>query len=108
MIDNIFSMYKAAWFDSIGWFDPQLRYAWGIDLETWNDQRMKSPAGLMIANARIEKKIRDGKVIVFSDAHYFPGIKSTAHRALLWAIQEFKPCMVVNNGDAFDGGSISR
>lgn len=34
MIDNIFSMYRADWFDSIGGFDPDLRYAWGIDLET--------------------------------------------------------------------------
>lgn len=34
MIDNIFSMYRADWFDKIGWFDPELRYAWGIDLET--------------------------------------------------------------------------
>jgi GT2 family glycosyltransferase len=33
-IDNICSMYRADWFDSIGWFDPELRYAWGIDLET--------------------------------------------------------------------------
>jgi hypothetical protein len=33
-VDNIFSMYRASWFDSIGWFDPELRYAWGIDLET--------------------------------------------------------------------------
>jgi hypothetical protein len=34
MIDNIFAMYRADWFDSIGWFDPDMRYAWGIDLET--------------------------------------------------------------------------
>lgn len=34
MIDNIASLYKADWFDSIGWFDPKMIYAWGIDLET--------------------------------------------------------------------------
>ncbi len=34
MIDNIASLYRADWFDSIGWFDPELIYAWGIDLET--------------------------------------------------------------------------
>ena len=34
MIDNIASLYKSDWFDSIGWFDPELIYAWGIDLET--------------------------------------------------------------------------
>lgn len=34
MIDNISTLYRADWFDSIGRFDPELIYAWGIDLET--------------------------------------------------------------------------
>lgn len=34
MIDNIASLYRADWFDDIGWFDKELIYAWGIDLET--------------------------------------------------------------------------
>lgn len=33
-IDNICSMYRADWFNSIGRFDKNLIYAWGIDLET--------------------------------------------------------------------------
>ena len=33
-IDNIFSLYKADWFNSIGRFNPKLTYAWGIDIET--------------------------------------------------------------------------
>lgn len=52
MIDNISSLYRADWFDSIGWFDRRLIYAWGIDLETcylarkqkksiWIDERVK-------------------------------------------------------------------
>lgn len=51
-IDNIASLYRADWFDEIGWFDPRLRYAWGIDLETcwlarkqnrtlWVDERVR-------------------------------------------------------------------
>lgn len=40
MIDNIASLYRADWFDSIGRFDPSLTYAWGIDLETcWKARR---------------------------------------------------------------------
>lgn len=40
MIDNIASLYRADWFDSIGRFDPALTYAWGIDLETcWKARR---------------------------------------------------------------------
>lgn len=34
MIDNICAFWRKDWFDSIGWFDPHLSYAWGIDLET--------------------------------------------------------------------------
>jgi hypothetical protein len=52
--------------------------------------------------------IEDGTVIVFSDAHFIPGQRSTAFKGLLWAIQEFKPKAVICNGDAFDGASISR
>lgn len=40
MIDNIASLYRAEWFDSIGRFDPSLTYAWGIDIETcWKARR---------------------------------------------------------------------
>lgn len=34
MIDNIASLYRADWFNSIGRFDPTMTYGWGIDLET--------------------------------------------------------------------------
>jgi hypothetical protein len=34
MIDNIASLWRADWFDENGRFDPMLKYAWGIDLET--------------------------------------------------------------------------
>lgn len=49
-----------------------------------------------------------GKVLVFSDAHFYPGDETTAFRALLKFIKEFKPEVIICNGDAFDGASISR
>jgi len=52
--------------------------------------------------------ILDGTVIVFSDAHFIPGQRTTAFKGLLWAIEQFKPKAVICNGDAFDGASISR
>lgn len=52
--------------------------------------------------------IKNGTVIVGSDAHYWPGKPSTAHRAFVKLIKELKPSAVVMNGDAFDGASISR
>lgn len=34
MIDNIFSLYRRAWWEEVGGFDPRLTYGWGVDLET--------------------------------------------------------------------------
>ena len=57
---------------------------------------------------RIDVTIENGVCIVFSDAHYWPDLVTTAHRALLAMIRQLKPVVVINNGDAFDGASISR
>ena len=57
---------------------------------------------------RVELGILDQTVIVFSDAHFWPGEYTTAYKGLLWAIKELKPHAVISNGDAFDGASISR
>lgn len=58
--------------------------------------------------ARYSLGIENGTVIVFSDAHFWPGIRTIAFKGLLWAIKELKPKAVINNGDAFDGAAISR
>jgi len=52
--------------------------------------------------------IENGTVIVFSDAHFWPGIHTTAYKGLIWAIKEFQPKAIIANGDVFDGASISR
>jgi hypothetical protein len=58
--------------------------------------------------ARHHLGIENGVVLVFSDAHFWPGIRTTAYQGLLWAIKELRPKAIINNGDAFDGASISR
>jgi hypothetical protein len=58
--------------------------------------------------ARRHVEISDGTVIVFSDAHFWPGVRTTAFRALTRLIGDLDPKVVVCNGDAFDGASISR
>lgn len=58
--------------------------------------------------ARLHLGLRDGVVLVFSDAHFWPGLRSTAFKGLLWAIKEMQPKAIICNGDAFDGASISR
>ncbi len=57
---------------------------------------------------RLTETIKDGIVLVGSDAHYWPGPATTAHRAFVKFCRELKPKLVVMNGDAFDGATISR
>lgn len=72
---------------------------------------VRSPALQMHYSAdqvRTHADIEDGAVIVSSDEHYWPGLVTTAHRALLVAIRELKPKLYVSNGDSFDGASAGR
>lgn len=58
--------------------------------------------------ARHQISIPNGIVIVASDAHYWPGEPSTAHRALVKFCKTLKPKAVVMNGDVLDFAAISR
>lgn len=59
-------------------------------------------------NVRRGIAMEKGRVIVFSDAHIIPDYNTTASRALIEMIKEFKPEVIVCNGDAFDGQRLSR
>jgi hypothetical protein len=83
-----------------------LETKYGLLLEAKNPHgRPERPQS---AYERKQLGVLNGTGIVFSDAHYWPGIVTTAHKGLLWAIKEFKPSFVICNGDALDGASISR
>jgi len=58
--------------------------------------------------AAVKLGIQDGHVLIGSDSHYWPGIVSTAHRAFLELIREFKPKTIIKNGDEADFPQISR
>jgi predicted phosphodiesterase len=84
-----------------------------IKLVTFNDQSARRAsrdfkATIKRHEGRVDLEMQDGVVIVFSDAHYYPGFVSTAHRALLMLIQQLKPKAIICNGDAFDGATISK
>lgn len=77
----------------------------GVSLETTRQgPLLKTPDN----PARKMLGIENGTVIVFSDAHFWPGIHTTAFKGLIWAIKEFQPKAIIANGDVFDGASISR
>lgn len=57
---------------------------------------------------RLHCEVPDGVILVGSDAHFWPGIRTAAFRAFLHFCKELKPKVVVMNGDMIDGASISR
>lgn len=52
--------------------------------------------------------MKNGTVLVGSDAHYWPKETSTAHWAFVALARELKPALVVMNGDVIDAATISR
>lgn len=82
----------------------------GVTLPSFNDRRLDAYKKTQetVGNTRRGLDIEKGRVIVFSDAHFWPDQTTTAFKALLECIKEYKPTAIVCNGDALDGASISR
>lgn len=57
---------------------------------------------------RISLNIKDGEVLIASDAHYWPGDPSLMHKAFVKFCKERKPKAVIMNGDVIDAATISR
>ena len=58
--------------------------------------------------ASVAVSIMAGNILVGSDSHYLPGIVTTAHRAFVEFAKEFKPKVIIKNGDELDFPGISR
>ena len=78
---------------------------YGINLMSFDS---KTSIANVIHEQKIYTELKDGIVVVFSDAHYWPGPATVAHKALLAVIQNLKPAVVIANGDVFDGARVSR
>lgn len=57
---------------------------------------------------RVEISVTNGIVLVGSDAHIWPGPKSTAMRAFIKFCKEYQPAAVILNGDVVDLPQVSR
>jgi hypothetical protein len=80
-------------------------------IEKRSGQAIKSPNvmdGTSEHPARLHLDIENGTVIVVSDEHNWPGVKTTMHRAAVKMTKEIKPRAFIANGDMFDGADISR
>ena len=83
----------------------------GVVLETvvTDPVRKASFTALVDENKRFARmEIDDGVILVGSDAHYWPGEASVAHKAFVKLAKQLKPKVIVMNGDVFDGARISR
>lgn len=48
------------------------------------------------------------KIMIGSDAHYWPGIVTTAHKGFVAECKRQKPDIIIMNGDILDAPSVSR
>lgn len=80
----------------------------GIPLYTDTPKRTEYSTGASAYKPRQLDTIKDGYLIVFSDAHYWPNKTSIAHEALVILTKQLKPQVLIANGDVFDGYNISR
>lgn len=73
-----------------------------------DDVRLKPKVLIRPHHRRVDMAVASGTMVVFSDAHYWPGEPSAAHQAMLKVIKKIRPLVVVANGDIFDGATTSR
>jgi hypothetical protein len=78
---------------------------YGIELLSFSE---KTRITNVTHEQKIYTQIKDGIIVVFSDAHYWPGPATVAHKALLAVVSNLKPAIVIANGDVFDGARVSR
>ena len=82
-------------------------------------RRIESVRGIVIQSPRdqvtvaankaiVTLDVTDGQVLIGSDAHIWPGDRSTVQRAFVAFAKKLKPKAIIANGDFFDGSMISR
>ena len=59
-------------------------------------------------NKVMNHRIENGNILIGSDAHYWPGIITEAHKAFVRMAKKLKPSAIIMNGDVFDGARVSR
>jgi hypothetical protein len=82
-----------------------------ITLPAFDDQRYDQVKKIQqtAGHARRGRELQKGHIVAFGDCHFWPDVSyTTAYKALLETIKEFKPKVIVCIGDAFDGSQASR
>ena len=76
-----------------------------IELPT-DDLRTRPSIVIPPDHKRVEATIT-GSVVIFSDAHFYPGYDGVGYQALLEIIKDIKPKLIIANGDILDAASMS-
>lgn len=80
----------------------------GITLSSANPISGRNAAVKRKNSRRLELALENGRILVGSDLHLWPGGLTTAQRAFIALAKKYKPDVIVLNGDVFDGARISR
>jgi hypothetical protein len=80
----------------------------GIVLPVLDHRQIYNTAEVSHNNAVYRLRVDDGQVLIGSDIHVWPGVRTTMQRAFIQFAAKLKPAAVIVNGDVFDGASISR
>jgi len=87
----------------------QLRLGINLDSFAAQDNQKKFYQTIIPENRRvINHGVENGMVFIASDCHYWPDEVTTAHKAFVALIKEYKPQTIILNGDVFDGAQVSR
>lgn len=91
-----------------GWSQRAIAAAVGVAQSSVSKVLSQAEAQVPSSKARIRHTLTAGVVLVGSDAHYWPGAPTTAHRGFVWACNQLQPDLVILNGDLFDGSRVSN
>jgi predicted phosphodiesterase len=82
----------------------------GVELESFAAHQKNKKIMTIIPDDRrvILHAVENGMVFIASDCHYWPDQITTAHKAFVELIKEYKPKTIILNGDVFDGAQVSR
>lgn len=107
---GLFTQFGAAYLEREHGVPQRETYKRRRNLEKKLDRPIYAPSRVPTEQHPERQKltVENGVVLIGSDAHYWPGIVSTAHRGFVRACQLMNPEAVIMNGDVFDGASISR
>lgn len=88
----------------------QIKKTTGIELPSFAASQSTVIGKTFVPDNRriIQHGIDNGVMLIGSDAHYWPGESSVAHKAFVKLAKEIKPDSIVLNGDVLDGARISR